>query len=177
MNGRRLLLFAIFLFSGILGVLFLPKYTSINFKYSFLAGMFLGSLLMVVLMKIFPRLRQFFSIKMSEEDKKRLAERRELVISHPARIPIFIMAILFFGFAAFTLIFKPALPDWVVFTFLVIVFFLFGLSGFITLLLGESVDNYGNRHKGFWAYLTGAIFMALGWGMALMLLYFSFTKK
>jgi hypothetical protein len=161
----------------IAGTLFGALVITPRFHMDAKLGAGIGSILGIIMsILLFPDLRKAMTTPISKRRMKRIQTEQEFGFqrawSHPTRIPFLLGLVWFVGLFIFLWLFHLQINS--AQTALLLLspsLLLFGLSGFLALKRNEYIDNHGRRYRGFWAIFNGTLFMLVGWGGVLFVLY------
>jgi hypothetical protein len=157
----------IILLSVLLGTLIISPVLNIDIKLGALIGGILGIILNSV---IFPEKRQEVFEQSKARQFERIVARQEYSLNrsffHPTNLPITLSLIYFVLLVIVVFILEKLniiIPS-NIYLVLFVMPFLWGTSGFLMLTRNEYIDNFGRKHKGFWAIFNGILFIVFGWG-------------
>lgn len=154
---------------------------SLGFNYTQIMSGFLGILVLFMLIFIILNLKSENREKIKDfykslwDGNNPLGVNTKKFFTHPAQIPMMLGGT---WFLIFTIIiasrlldpFLPRYQDFLLSLLLFPFFFSLGLSGFLMIRRKETVDKFGQIHKGTWAILNGSLLVLFGWGGLLVLI-------
>jgi len=157
----------VILLSVLLETLIISPVLNIDIKLGALIGGILGIILNSV---IFPEKRQEVSEQSKARQFERMVVRQEYSLYrsffHLTNIPI-TLSLIYFVLIVIVIFILDKLNTTIpsnIYLVLLVMPFLWGISGFLMLTRNEYIDKFGRKHKGFWAIFNGVLFIIFGWG-------------
>jgi hypothetical protein len=171
---KRFAQFTIILICVILASIFLLPLLNKSTEASGLVGGIIGILIIIA---VFPETRKAMIEQPSEDRMKRLMGESQLgfyrFLTHPTQMPLTFAMFLFIAMILVIVLlnFLKTKIDPIFFQIiLLIIAFLWGLSGFLMLARKEYIDHRGRHYRGGWAIVQGISFLLTGWGALVFLI-------
>lgn len=168
-KSKKYISLGIIFVSILLGVVIIPNVVNIDRS----VGLFIGGIISIILIKLtYPKI---FDETEEQAKIERIAIKQQafldLYFFHPTKAPLTFSIIIFVLMIVSIIILEALNLQQITSELLQLGFmgclFLWGLSGFLTLIQNQLIENLGRniiKYKGFWAILNGVILIAVGWG-------------